>query len=258
MAVSVSGNINGTIYGKGDICLKLNPFDNYRMFTLYEDWRSEDRKPLDISNGQKIYLVFKSKKKEIRIPEYDLINSDYSVDKVNGQVLFKISKKNAIDILAMDTRIFYITRVYEVTDSSGSRVISSDEEVLYTGQWKDETSNTVDDYTSQIKALMATLEERNNQIKALQNSNVQLIEQNAKYAAQVADLQDENAKLTTQTTELEAKLTEYQSGNEYDGVIIDGNSTHHTIITGRTLNGKEYTEEQLAEALKTLKIDAKD
>ena len=54
MAVSVSGNINGTIYGKGDICLKLNPFDNYRMFTLYEDWRSEDRKPLDISNGQKM------------------------------------------------------------------------------------------------------------------------------------------------------------------------------------------------------------
>ena len=187
-----------------------------------------------------------------------MINSDYSVDKVNGQVLFKISKKNAIDILAMDTRVFYITRVYEVTDSSGSRVISSDEEVLYTGQWKDETSNTVDDYTSQIKALMATLEERNNQIKALQNSNVQLIEQNAKYAAQVADLQDENTKLTTQTTELEAKLAEYQSGNEYDGVIIDGNSTHHTIITGRTLNGNEYTEEQLAEALKTLKIDAKD
>ena len=110
MAVSVSGNTSSVVYGKGDICLKLNPFDNFRLFTLYEDWRSDDRKPIDLSNGQKIYLVFKSKKKEIRIPEYDEINSAYTVDKVNGQVLFKISKKNAIDILAMDTRVFYITR----------------------------------------------------------------------------------------------------------------------------------------------------
>ena len=64
MAVSVSGNTNSVVYGKGDICLKLNPFDNFRLFTLYEDWRSDDRKPIDLSNGQKIYLVFKSKKKE--------------------------------------------------------------------------------------------------------------------------------------------------------------------------------------------------
>ena len=104
MAVSVKGNISNVVYGKGDVCLKINPFDNYRMFTLYEDWRSDDRKPIDISNGQKIYLVFKSKNKEIRIPEYDTVESGYSVDKVNGQVLFKISKKNAIDILAMIIR----------------------------------------------------------------------------------------------------------------------------------------------------------
>ena len=59
MAVSVSGNTSSVVYGKGDICLKLNPFDNFRLFTLYEDWRSDDRKPIDLSNGQKIYLVFK-------------------------------------------------------------------------------------------------------------------------------------------------------------------------------------------------------
>lgn len=257
MAVDIKGNTSSVVYGKGDICLKLNPFDNFRLFTLYEDWRSDDRKPLDLSNGQKLYLVFKSKKKEIRIPEYDEVNSDYTVDKVNGQVLFKISKKNATDILAMDNKVFYITRLYEVTDYSGKKVQSSDEEVLYTGQWKDETSNTVDNYTSQIKSLMSILEDRNKQIKDLQESNVKLMEQNADFASQLTTLQEENDKLHSDISELEAKLAEYEGGEEYTGMVV-GEGTHHTVITGRTLNGNEYTEEQLAEALKSLEIDIKE
>ena len=191
MAVDVKGNTSSVVYGKGDICLKINPFDNFRLFTLYEDWRSDDHVPIDLSNSQKIYLVFKSRKKEIRIPEYDEVNSAYTVDKVNGQVLFKISKKNAIDILALDTRVFYITRIYDTTDYTGEKVVSSDEEVLYTGQWKDESSNTIDNYTSQIKNLMNILEDRNRQIKDLQDSNVKLIEQNANMSVELTTLHED-------------------------------------------------------------------
>ena len=251
MAVSVKGNTSNVVYGKGDVCLKLNPFDNYRMFTLYEDWRSDDRVPIDLSNGQKLYLVFKSKKKEIRIPEYDLINTEYTVDKVNGQVLFKISKKDAIDILAMDTRVFYITRQYDITDYTGDKVMASDEEVLYTGQWKDETSNTVDNYTSQIKNLMDILEERNKQIQDLQESNAKLIAQNAEFATTLASLQEENDKLSSELSELETKLAEYESGNEYTGTVV-GEATHHMIVTAKRLNGEEYTEDELKKALETL------
>jgi len=253
MAVSIKGNTSSVVYGKGDICLKLNPFDNFRLFTLYEDWRSDDRKPIDLSNGQKIYLVFKSKNKEIRIPEYDMIDSDYTVDKVNGQVLFKIAKKQAIDILAMDTRVFYITRIYNITDYTGEKVLSSEEEVLYTGQWKDETSNTVDNYTAQLKNLMDIVNERNKQIQDLQESNVKLMEQNTDFATTLTTLQEENDKLLSEIATLEAKLAEYEAGNEYNGMVV-GEGTHHTVITGRTLNGNEYTEEQLADALKTLEI----
>lgn len=253
MAVSIKGNTSSVVYGKGDICLKLNPFDNFRMFTLYEDWRSDDRKPIDLSNGQKLYLVFRSKKKEIRIPEYDLIDSEYTVDKVNGQVLFKISKKQAIDILAMENRIFYITRVYDVTDYTGQKVLSSDEEVLYTGQWKDETSNTVDNYTTQLKNLMDIVNERNKQIKDLQEANVKLMEQNADFATSLTSLQEENEKLQSDISDLEARLAEYEAGNEYSGTVV-GEGTHHTVITGRTIDGQQYTEEQMADALKTLEI----
>lgn len=253
MAVSIKGNTSSVVYGKGDICLKLNPFDNFRMFTLYEDWRSDDRKPIDLSNGQKLYLVFRSKKKEIRIPEYDLIDSEYTVDKVNGQVLFKISKKQVIDILAMENRVFYITRVYDVTDYTGQKVLSSDEEVLYTGQWKDETSNTVDNYTTQLKNLMDIVNERNKQIKDLQEANVKLMEQNADFATSLTSLQEENEKLQSDISNLEARLAEYEAGNEYSGTVV-GEGTHHTVITGRTIDGQQYTEEQMAEALKTLEI----
>lgn len=246
MAVSIQGNVNSTIHGKGDICLKINPFDNFRLFTLYENWRSDDRTPLDLSNGQKLYLIFKSKRKEIRIPEYDLIDSEYTVDKVNGQVLFKISKKNAEDILSMDTRVFYITRVYEVTNYTGDRVVSSDEEVLYTGQWKDESENTVDNYTSQLKAATDILDDRNQQIKDLMETNAKLMQQNAEYAEKINELQDENSKLEKDVSELESKLTEYESGTEFTGQLV-GEGTHYNII-----EGKKFTEEQMKDAMKYL------
>lgn len=255
MAVTIQGNTSSVVHGKGDVCLRINPFDNFRLFTLYENWRNDDRKPLDLSNGQKIYLVFKSKKKEIRIPEYDLIDSEYTVDKVNGQVLFKISKKDATDILAMDTSDFYITRVYDITDSTGEKVVTSDEEVLYNGKWKDETANTVDNYTAQIKNLMGIIEDRNKQIKSLQDANVKLMEQNANFATTLTKLQEDYDKLISDYSTIEAKLTEYESGNEYSGTVI-GDGTHHTVITGLTLSGENvnFTEEQMAEALKTLEI----
>ena len=255
MAITVKGNTSSVVYGKGDICLKINPFDNFRLFTLYEDWRSDDRKPIDLSNGQKIYLVFRSKNKEIRIPEYDMIDSDYTVDKVNGQVLFKIPKKQAVDILSLDNRVFYITRVYDVTDYTGEKILSSDEEVLYTGQWKDETSNTVDNYTSQLKNLMGIVEDRNKQIKDLQDANVKLMEQNANFATTLSTLQEEYDKLLSDYNLIEAKLTEYESGNEYSGTVV-GEGTHHTVITGLTLTGEnvEFTEEQMAAALKNLEV----
>lgn len=225
------------IYGKGDICLNINPFDNYRMFTLYEDMLSGDRKPIDLSNGQKVYIVFKSGKKEIRIPEYEA----YSVDKVNGQVLFKISQKNAIDILSMENKTFYITRVYETTDMSGEKVISSDEEVMYTGMWKDESSNTIENYTSQIKKLMSLLDDRNNTIKNLQESNVKLIEQNVNFATELEKLKEENDKLSSDISELETRITAYESGEEFQGTVL-GTGNQYTVIGKR-----EYTEDEWKE-----------
>lgn len=251
MAVSLTDEKN-IVYGKGDACLKINPFDNYRMFTLYENWKDDDRKTIDVSNGQKIYLVFKSRKKEIRIPECNTTDVGYVIDKVNGQVLFKISKKNAVDILSMDDHTFYITRVYETTDMTGTRVVSSEEEVIYTGQWVDESVSTVEDYTSKIKKLTNIVQERNKSIQNLQESNAKLMEQNVDFASQIEALKESNDKLSAEMSVLEAKISEYESGAEYDGTVLGKGTTVH--IT----SDKEYTEEQWAEVVKSLESTSID
>ena len=112
--ISVSGTVNEMIYAKGDTCLLINPFDTYHLFRIYNNWNTDSKALLNLSDsGQRLYLVFKSKKTEIRIPEYENAGSSYSVDKANGEVLFKITKENANNILAMSTNTFYLTRIFE-------------------------------------------------------------------------------------------------------------------------------------------------
>lgn len=243
---TLKGNASNTIYGGGDTCLHLNPFDSYRLFTLYENWKSDDRKPLDLSIGQNLYLVFKSKKREIRIPEVDTTYTDYTVDKVNGQVLFKINQKNAIDILSMDNNIFYITRVYEMYDGLDANKITSDEEVVFTGRWKDDSDTTLDTTTSQLKTLSDTLAERNSTIKDLQATIANLMAQNVDYAERIEELTQTNNTLANEVSELELKLNEYENGMEYSGTVI-GEGTYTNIISTR-----QYTEDELKDALKNL------
>ena len=98
--ISVSGVVNDTIYAKGDTCLLINPFDTYHLFRIYNNWNTDSKSLFNLSDsGQKIFLIFKSNKTEIRIPEFDNSGSTYSVDRTNGEVLFKITKENANNIL---------------------------------------------------------------------------------------------------------------------------------------------------------------
>ena len=143
MAELIKGDATKGIKNVGELALRISKFDSYRLFTLYENVR--DRKVMDVSGNQKYYLVFKSPKKEIRIPEYNP-KGFFEVDKVNGCILFKITKKNAEDILSMKTggeRIFHIIRVFEETDDYGKVLSITDEVEVYNGKWgDDEAFNT--------------------------------------------------------------------------------------------------------------------
>lgn len=244
MGVSVKGNAINTIYERGDTCLEIVPFDSYRLFTLYQDWK-DNTVTLDLSNSQCIYLVFKSKNKEVRIPEYNTEGSKINVDKVNGQVLFKINQKNALNILSMDNRIFYITRVYETYNPQEGSIIPSDEEAIYMGKWFGPDSVGMDSLTNQIKNLTALLEERNQSIHDLQQSNAELIQQNVDLATELEDTKAANDELEAKVNDLETENDGYKSGDQYDGFVV-GDGTHYKI-----LSNEKCTEAELLEILKT-------
>ena len=206
---------------------------------------------MDVSGNQKYYLVFKSPKKEIRIPEYDP-KGFFEVDKVNGCVLFKITKKNAEDILSMKTageKIFHIIRVFEEVDDFGRVVSVTDEVEVYNGKWGDDsefsafsTENKVDLLS---KALAAQIDKNATQLKEYND----LFERYNNEIKKTSDLEKEVEALRYERDALENKINEYL-GDTYDGTLLSTDTKY--IAFENTLENISFTEEQYSSALNEL------
>jgi len=222
----IDENIDGTVYAKGDTCLLINPFDTYHLFRVYNNWNTSSKKLLNLSEGnQKIYLVFKSNKTEVRIPEFINPGSKYHTDKVNGEVLFKITKENANTILSMSSNTFYITRIFQNKDEKGIEY-SSGEEVIFTGNWADENTWAGTSLTSTINTLKELLENANSQIASLTNlvneyklKTESLSNENSTLRERVNTLEEENERLTS-------SLASYENSNEFTSVVITDNAIY--------------------------------
>ena len=249
MANIITGDTTKGIKGVGELALRISKFDSYRLFTLYENVR--ERKVMDVSGDQKYYLVFRSPKKEIRIPEYDP-KGFFEVDKVNGCVLFKITKKNAEDILSMKTageKIFHIVRVFEERDEFGKVLNVTDEVEVYNGKWGDDyafstysTENKVDLLT---KALAAQVDKN----AKLMGEYNELLEQYNAEVSKSSDLEKELEAMRADRDSLQAQLNEY-TGNTYDGTLLSTDTKY--IAFENTLNNISFTEEQYNTAMNNL------
>lgn len=249
MAEIITGDITKGIKSVGELALRISKFDSYRLFTLYENVK--ERKVMNTSGEQKYYLVFKSPKKEIRIPEYDP-KGFFEVDKVNGCVLFKITKKNAEDILSMKNageKIFHIIRVFEERDAFGKVLSVTDEVEVYNGKWGDDydfsqfsTSNKVDLLT---KALAAQID-RNTK---LLNDYNDLLKKYDDEVKKVSDLESEIEALRAERDSLQATLDEYL-GNTHDGRLLSTDTKY--IAFENSLDNISFTEEQYNNAMKEL------
>ena len=225
--MSVSGTVNEMIYAKGDTCLLINPFDTYHLFRIYNNWNTDSKTLMNLSDsGQRLYLVFKSKKTEIRIPEFDNSGSSFNVDKANGEVLFKISKENANNILAMSSNTFYITRIFEYYDENGTLLYTSGEEVIFTGNWADESRWSSSSLTALVNSLKKQLETANSRVYDLTKSLNE-------YKLQVESLLEENQllqervnTLETENEEFQNELSKYENANEFTSVVISDNATY--------------------------------
>ena len=247
MAEIITGDRTKGIKSVGELALRISKFDSYRLFTLYEDIRS--RKLMDVSGDQRYYLVFKSPKKEIRIPEYDP-KGFFQVDKVNGCILFKITKKNAEDILSMKTageKIFHIIRVFEERDIFGKVINVTDEVEVYNGKWGDDyefstfsTANKIDLLT---KALAAQVDKNANLLKEYS----ELLEKYNDEVVKTSEFEKEIEKLRVNIDSLNLQLNEY-TGNTHDGTLLSTDTKY--IAFENTMNNVSFTEEQLSEAIK--------
>ena len=225
--IRVNGTIDETVYAKGDTCLLINPFDTYHLFRVYNNWNTNSKTLLNLSdNGQRLFLVFKNKKTEIRISEYDNSGSNFQVDRSNGEALFKISKEDANNILAMSTNTFYITRVFERYDGDGNVIYTSGEEVLFVGNWADESKWSTSSLTAMVNSLRKQLESANAQIlllnQTLNENRLQidsLLNENSNLQERVSTLEAENEEMQTQ-------LSEYENSNEFTSVVISDNATY--------------------------------
>ena len=267
--ISVSGTVNDTIYAKGDTCLLINPFDTYHLFRIYNNWNTDSKSLLNLSDsGQKIFLIFKSNKTEIRIPEFDNSGSTYSVDRTNGEVLFKITKENANNILAMSNNTFYLTRLFEYYDSDGKLIYTSGEEVIFTGKWADESRWTSSSLTATIESLKKQLESANSQINSLTRTVNEQRLQLESYIEENQVLQERIAALESENEEIQRELSVYESANEFTSVVISDNATYQYYkgdtevdSKGNTISKKEFVkdmnESQLLQKLENSQLNNK-
>jgi uncharacterized membrane-anchored protein YhcB (DUF1043 family) len=194
-------SVNEKPMPQGDGTVRISPFDDYFIFTLYDEVDGADT-PIDLSNVGTIYMVFIGKTDQIRIPNYTNVQD---VDLSAGQVLFRIDKDSSQKILALGNRNFYISTM--MTDPDGM----SDESVIYTGTFlsfeesaKVSLTQQLEDarieYSRQLASLQATIDLLNQDI-AEKDTVI------AQQTAVIETLKESNQNLSNEISVLAERLS---------------------------------------------------
>ena len=201
----VNLSVNEEAMPQGDGIIRISPFDDFFIFTLYDEIDNENT-PIDLSNVGDIYISFIGNNDEIVIRNHTQVQE---VDLSQGEVLFKVNKSDSKKILALDNNNFYIsTKMSSENDLDG--VSTSDETILYQGLWLAFNDASRISLTSQIEEqkILYSKELANLQLinEALKKDNIELVENASEDTLTIQTLQASNEDLTNQVAELEAKL----------------------------------------------------
>lgn len=170
----VNLSVNEEPKPQGEGTIKISPFDDYFIFTIFDETDGVNT-PIDLSNVGTLYMVFVGENDEIRIPNYTNVQN---VDMAAGQILFRIDGDAAKKILALDNRSFYISS--KMVDANGE----SDESVIYTG--------TFLSFAEEPKISLS----------------MQLEEARLQYSKEIAALQSQITKLTTDIQQKDQLISE--------------------------------------------------
>lgn len=207
-------SVNEEILPQGDGNIRISPFDDYFLFTLYDEKDGENT-PIDLSNVGTLFISFIGNNDEIKIPNYTNVED---IDMSAGQVLFRISKENGKKILSLDNKNFYISTAMVSQDGT-----ESDESVVYTGTFSKLTDEVKKSLTSQMDAIAE------------------------EYSIELSRLQQQNADLQTQVDSLN------QTVNEQSVVIDSLNASNEELTNEITELTKNAESSKLIKLQKTAK-----
>lgn len=217
---------------QGDAQIRISPFDDYYLFTLFEEIDSEDQ-PIDLSNIGDLYLSFIGEDDEIRIKNYTNVED---IDTSNGEVVFRISKEESKRILSLDNNTFYISSKIESDEGE------SDESALYVGTFltiREQAEETLIDrierereqYVSDITALEEQISELQSQ---LDDANILIGEQESTIEA----LKNSNQEINNELNEINQEL----ESNRLDEAVERANAAQKSANTAIEQNKKRVSQ----------------
>jgi len=221
----VNLSVNEEPLPQGDGMIRISLFDDYYLFTIYDEIDNEDT-PIDLSNVGDLYLNFIGSTDEIDILNHTQVDE---IDLAQGQILFRITRSDSKKILALDNNNFYISsKMVDPTDGS-----TSDETVLYQGVWL-----AVDD-ANRI-TLTRQIEEARTEYSILLG----------RLQTQIDELTQDNAELITSAQEDEATIIRLQNNNneltdELAELTKDLKSTRIAALNQRAKEAQKYAELQM-------------
>jgi hypothetical protein len=117
---------NSPEYLPGDGTLVVPDFDSYIMFDFSQMLPDGSLVETDLSSAGQVFLTFIDDQRQVKIAA---LSNMANINKVIGQVVFKITKENSSSIFQLSNRYYFISTAVSV----GSAIIN--ETVLYSGVW---------------------------------------------------------------------------------------------------------------------------
>ena len=199
-------SVNEQPLPQGDGTIRISPFDDYVLFTIYDEKDGHDT-PMDLTNVGSLFLSFIGETDEIRIPYYTNVQD---LDLSAGQVLFRISESDSKKILALDNKNFYVS--CQMISEDGT---PSDQSILYQGTFLSFTEDSVATMQSKYDTLA---EKSAAEIILLQEERMGLEvelglskEEGNRLWALVQSLRGEIKKLTSRIDDLNKKVNSAES-----------------------------------------------
>lgn len=195
-------------YLPGDGTLVVPDFDSYIMFDFSQRMSDNSLVETDLSSAGQVYLTFIDDQRQVKIAA---LSNMANINKVIGQVVFKITKEDSSAILQLSNRYYFVSTAVSV----GSVIIN--ETVLYSGVWLKANEPERTTFSDRLRLLNVNLTASNDQKNILQfdvdNLKMKknaLSDRSLQLDAIIIDLRNQIGTTSEEIAQIESKIEKEQ------------------------------------------------